>query len=74
VTRNELLARLAELRRVQDRTPGPIVYSDVLRDTGRSIIWGDTEVIHAEADAALVAYIADAEIVAAYDAVDKWFA
>lgn len=35
---------------------------------------GDTESAHADADDALIAYINDPEIQAAYDDVDKWYA
>jgi hypothetical protein len=34
----------------------------------------DYETAHAKADAALVAYVNDAEIEAAYDKVGKWYA
>ena len=34
----------------------------------------DTEGAHADADAALIAYIGDPEIDAAYRAIDKWYA
>lgn len=34
----------------------------------------DTEVAHGAADQALLDYINDPEITAAYDAIDKWFA
>ena len=34
----------------------------------------DTEVGHGEADRALVNFINDPDITAAYDAIDKWYA
>lgn len=36
--------------------------------------WGDTEIAHSTADAALMEYINDPEIAAAYEAVPKWYA
>ncbi|HYE58042.1 MAG TPA: hypothetical protein VD948_06035 [Rhodothermales bacterium] len=35
---------------------------------------GDPEYAHSEADKLLVAYVNDAEIEAAYNAVEKWYA
>lgn len=35
---------------------------------------GDPEVAHSAADEALIQYINDAEVKAAYDRVDKWYA
>lgn len=35
---------------------------------------GDTERAHGEADDALLAYINDPDIAAAYDAIEKWYA
>ena len=34
----------------------------------------DTEVAHASADGALLQYINDPDITAAYEAIDKWYA
>lgn len=35
---------------------------------------GDSEIAHIKADRALIQYIDDPEIKAAYDAIEKWYA
>ena len=40
----------------------------------RSAQTGDTESAHVDADAALIEYINDPEVTAAYRAVKKWYA
>ena len=44
---------------------------EILREAAAS---GDTELAHVNADDALLDYINDDEIRAAYEAVDKWYA
>jgi hypothetical protein len=46
----------------------------LLRKLAKCAAQADTEGAHYDADRALVKYINDPEITAAYDAVDKWYA
>lgn len=47
---------------------------ELLTELKRCAVKGDAEIAHGDADDALIAFINDAEIKAAYDAVEKWYA
>lgn len=46
----------------------------VLRDIRDNYAQSDTECAHVDADEALVNFINDSEVTAAYNAINKWFA
>lgn len=68
MSRDDLLATLQRIARDQKAR-----YAR--REQTRSVLDGpDIELDHDEADKALIAYIGDPEIAAAFDAIDKWYA
>lgn len=66
MTRDELLATLRDVKRREDE-------ADRDRAAGLHRFGPDLEVLHMEADSALIAYINDSEVTAAFDAVGKWY-
>lgn len=47
---------------------------DALKAAAENADTTDIEIVHGNADAALLAYINDPEVTAAYEAVPKWYA
>jgi hypothetical protein len=75
MTTTELLERLHDLHRAEERDlEDRFKYTDVIDSDGRPIMGGDHEVIHIEADEALLTFIDDDAVRAAYEALLRWHA
>jgi hypothetical protein len=74
VWRNTLAAAKEQLAEEEEDDKKQTMREELLRKLAKLAGPQDEEIAHAEADHLLVEYIADPEIAAAYEAVEKWYA